>query len=211
MAVYIKDKQKTTAKYKEEIIMSKKLVAGLISVAVVFGGVYAVSAVENNKQESPAAAIGNDEAKKATSKQTSELITIEKAADIALNEESGEVVDIELDAKRGNAIYEIEIQNKGKEADVKLDAFTGEVLSVKSNQDDDDDDDTALPFEKGVLNINKAIKIAEEETSGKVKEVNIDLENGTLIYDFELKGNKDEVELTLDAKTGEVLDVEYDD
>ena len=210
MAVYIKDKQKTTEKYKEEIIMRKKLVAGLISVAVVFGGVYAVSAVENNKQESPAAAIGNDEAKKATSKQTSELITIEKAADIALNEQSGEVVDIELDAKRGNAIYEIEIQNKGKEADVKLDAFTGEVLSVKSKQDDDDDD-TALPFEKGVLNINKAIKLAEEETSGKVKEVNIDLENGTLIYDFELKGNKDEVELTLDAKTGEVLDVEYDD
>ncbi|MGG0891421.1 PepSY domain-containing protein [Cytobacillus horneckiae] len=190
--------------------MRKKLVAGLISVAVVFGGVYAVSAVENNKQESPAAAIGNDEAKKATSKQTSELITIEKVADIALNEQSGEVVDIELDAKRGNAIYEIEIQNKGKEADVKLDAFTGEVLSVKSKQDDDDDD-TALPFEKGVLNINKAIKLAEEETSGKVKEVNINLENGTLIYDFELKGNKDEVELTLDAKTGEVLDVEYDD
>lgn len=191
--------------------MRKKLVAGLISVAVVFGGVYAVSAVENNKQESPAAAIGNDEAKKATSKQTSELITIEKAADIALNEQSGEVVDIELDAKRGNAIYEIEIQNKGKEADVKLDAFTGEVLSVKSKQDDDDDDDTALPFEKGVLNINKAIKIAEEETNGKVKEMNIDLENGTFIFDFELKGNKDEVELTLDAKTGEVLDVEYDD
>ncbi|ASN07112.1 PepSY domain-containing protein [Virgibacillus necropolis] len=64
-----------------------------------------------------------------------------KAEEIALKEFEGTIKSIELEEDDGRLTYEIEIKNGKKEADIEVDANTGEVIVVSLEEDDDDDDD----------------------------------------------------------------------
>ncbi|WP_026676294.1 PepSY domain-containing protein [Fictibacillus gelatini] len=66
-------------------------------------------------------------------------ISIDQAAANALTKENGTVTDIELDKKRGKLVYEINIQGKSKDYEVKIDATSGSVLSVKAETPDHED------------------------------------------------------------------------
>lgn len=62
-----------------------------------------------------------------------EPITEQEAIDIALTQHDGDVDDVDLEEKDGKLVYDIEIENEvtGKDADIIIDAYTGEVLSVE--------------------------------------------------------------------------------
>ncbi|WP_147805045.1 PepSY domain-containing protein [Alkalicoccus halolimnae] len=62
-----------------------------------------------------------------------EPLTEEEAVEIAMREHSGTLDDIDLDEEGGRLIYEIEIENdsSGVDADIVIDAYSGEVLSVE--------------------------------------------------------------------------------
>lgn len=62
-----------------------------------------------------------------------EPISEQEAVEIALNEHPGEVDDIDLEQKDGRLVFEIEIENDetGVDADIIIDAYSGEVLSVE--------------------------------------------------------------------------------
>lgn len=77
-------------------------------------------------------------AKKEPAKKT--VINTQKAIDIALNEFSGHVTDIELDEEDGRLIYEIEIESGEDEAEFEIDAYTGEILMIDIDLDDDYND-----------------------------------------------------------------------
>lgn len=62
-----------------------------------------------------------------------------KAKSIALAQLSGNVVELELDHDDGRAIYEIEIEKGNNEAELELDAYTGEILVIEIDTEDDDD------------------------------------------------------------------------
>lgn len=68
-------------------------------------------------------------------------ISPEKAKQIALSKVKGVIDDIELEESDGSYVYEIDIETKGKEATVIVQAYTGEILSVTFEEDDDDADD----------------------------------------------------------------------
>ncbi|WP_404451182.1 PepSY domain-containing protein [Virgibacillus necropolis] len=68
------------------------------------------------------------------------VIEANKAEKIALKEFDGKITSIELDEDDGRLTYEIEIHNAKKEADIEIDAYTGEVMVVSIEQDDNDDD-----------------------------------------------------------------------
>ncbi|NJP38507.1 PepSY domain-containing protein [Alkalicoccus luteus] len=61
-----------------------------------------------------------------------EPLSEEEAVAIALEEHQGEVDDIDLEEENGRLVFEIEIENGegGVDADIVIDAYTGEVLSV---------------------------------------------------------------------------------
>ncbi|PAV30690.1 hypothetical protein CIL05_06200 [Virgibacillus profundi] len=69
------------------------------------------------------------------------VISKSKAKSIALNQFSGNIEEIELDRDDGRLIYEVEIKNGNKEAEIEIDAYTGKVILVDIDTDDDDDDD----------------------------------------------------------------------
>ncbi|CAM3851332.1 PepSY domain-containing protein [Alkalicoccus chagannorensis] len=61
-----------------------------------------------------------------------EPLSEEEAVAIALEEHEGEVDGVDLEEEDGRLVFEIEIENEasGVDADIILDAYTGEVLSV---------------------------------------------------------------------------------
>lgn len=65
------------------------------------------------------------------------VINTDKAKDIALKEFSGTVTDLELDEDDNRLIYEINIENGNEEAEIEIDAYTGDILVISIDRDDD--------------------------------------------------------------------------
>ncbi|GAB3791194.1 PepSY domain-containing protein [Virgibacillus kimchii] len=79
-----------------------------------------------------------DEQEKEDETPSGERSTIdtEEARNIALNEFDGIVTSLELDEEDGRLIYEIEIERGDHEAEIEIDAFTGEILVISIDIDD---------------------------------------------------------------------------
>lgn len=68
-------------------------------------------------------------------------ITAERAAEIALGAtRGGQVTEVEREEEHGRPVWDVEIVNDGQEYDVHVDAETGAVPRVRSDDRDDDDD-----------------------------------------------------------------------
>ncbi len=58
-----------------------------------------------------------------------------EAIAIAQKEFSGTVTDLELEEEEGRYIYEIEIKANGEEAELEIDAMTGEIIVIEIEED----------------------------------------------------------------------------
>ncbi|MFS0749026.1 PepSY domain-containing protein [Oceanobacillus sp. 1P07AA] len=65
------------------------------------------------------------------------IISSEEAKEIALKQFSGTVSELELDEDDGTMIYEIEIVDGSKEANIEINAYTGNVIVIETEDDDD--------------------------------------------------------------------------
>jgi Peptidase propeptide and YPEB domain len=66
-------------------------------------------------------------------------------------------------------------------------------------------------IEEAKISEAEAEKIAKEEASGEVTEKDVEKENGTIVYEFDIKTEAGETEVEIDGMNGEVLQVEVDD
>lgn len=181
--------------------MKKKLIIGAVSAAVVLGGAIAAGAAKN------------DFPKAEPQSTNQKIITHDEAIKIALKKAEGNIESVELDNRAGKSYYEVEIENDNKDVEVRIDAITGDVLSVKEELDDDDYDFSkkAKSNQNEYISFQKAIEIAEKEVNGKVTDIERDEDDGQLIYEIEVTTKKGETEVELDAVTGKVLKVELDE
>ena len=62
-----------------------------------------------------------------------------------------------------------------------------------------------------MISTKEAIKIAENKTGAKVDEIELDEDDGKTVYEIELITGHTEYELTIDAFTGKILEMETDD
>ncbi|MED3551370.1 PepSY domain-containing protein [Cytobacillus praedii] len=181
-------------------MMKNKLLISGIAAALLVGGTVAVSA-----------------AKKEPVVNEGKMITAQEAEKIALTKAEGRVESVELENRFGQRYFDVDIENGNMDYDIHIDAYSGDVLKVKEQMDMDDDwdddnfDEKINTSNKNLLSSEKAIEIAEKTVNGKVTEMDKDEDDGRMIYEFELKTNKGKVDLELDAITGDVLNVEYDD
>ncbi|APC47089.1 PepSY domain-containing protein [Virgibacillus halodenitrificans] len=93
---------------------------------------------QENKQAHDSKEQKNDDkqpVEKEKNKQSNGLIGMKKAEKIALDAFAGTIVSMELDEDDDRMIYEIEIENGEDEADVDIDAYTGEVLGLSIDRD----------------------------------------------------------------------------
>ncbi|GGN58717.1 PepSY domain-containing protein [Oceanobacillus indicireducens] len=127
--------------------MNKKLGYGIgtLTIALVIG----FTAYQSNAAPTePIVAASETEEVQETKEKTVEnqdpfagVLSIEEVKQIALTEFEGKVTEIELDKDDGRLIYEVELRDGTHEAEIELDAMTGEIIEVEIEQDDDSWDD----------------------------------------------------------------------
>ncbi|MBG9543463.1 hypothetical protein ABE29_11885 [Cytobacillus firmus] len=183
--------------------MNKKFTVISLAGALLLGGAVAAGAADTNEK-------GSAGSKKEAAK---DFITVEEAKKIALSEAEGSVESIELERVKGNQYYEIDIDNGKEDFDIKISALDGKVISINKERDDDDDNDQSEKEINGenIISEQKAIEIAEKEVNGTIKEIEIDEDDGQILYEVELQTNKGEADVDIDAETGKVVKVELDD
>ena len=144
------------------------------------------------------------------------LLTMEEAKAIAVKSVGGKVTEIELDREKSGDIYEVEVKSKGVEYDLDIDAKTGKVLRTEKDDNDNDDfdnddsDDKVIVPDGKFITEKAAIKIAMKQAKGTVTEIELDEEDGRVIYEIEIEDGKYDYDFDIDAISGEVLKFEKD-
>jgi len=139
-----------------------------------------------------------------------DILTIAEVKEIALNEFPGVIKELELDKDDGRLGYDIEIKNEnGEEAEMEIDAYTGEIFKMELEMKPNSQGSKQLPND--ILSVTEVSEIALNEFSGKVKEIELDEDDGRLLYELEIKNKGKEAEMDIDARTGEILEMELDD
>ena len=154
----------------------------------------------------------------------------DKAMDIAVAEFSktstAEILHSEVDPEldESPAHYEVEITGRnGEEIEYKIDAYSGAVIAVKPEMADDEASEAqpakpAQPETAQDIGHAKAKSIALNHAgvdANTVYDMNIqlDVEDGTIIYEVEFKSGNREYDYEIDAATGAILrhETELDD
>ncbi|MBS4177841.1 PepSY domain-containing protein [Lederbergia citrea] len=185
--------------------MKKKILIPALALTIIGSGIAGSTLIK------PASASPSTETAK---------ITKEQSIEIALKEFQGKVTDVELEKDHGTLTYDIKVKDEnGKEHEVIIDANSGKVL--KSEADDQEgDNDAEVSDEVEQAQLQKEAKITKEESisiaqgkiKGKATDVELEDENGVVVYGIEItdqQGQRHDVKI--DAKTGKVLKVENGD
>ncbi|WP_404408498.1 PepSY domain-containing protein [Jeotgalibacillus malaysiensis] len=199
--------------------MNRKLI-GTIAGTVILGGAFGANAVADqfktvgiqDQFERTEVTEGTKTVQTNPEDRQSEekLLSLEEAKEKALAAFEGVVESIELERETGRMVYDIDIDNGPEEVDLDMDAVTGEILRSKTDWDDDDDRN-AYANTGDLLSKQEALDIATAEFNGKLEEIELDDDDGRMIYEIELKNGDREAEFDIDAVTGDILDMELDD
>ena len=155
----------------------------------------------------------------------------DKAMDIAVAEfgkaSAAEILHSEVDTEldESPAHYEVEITGRnGEEIEYKIDAYSGAVIAVKREMADDDEASEAQPVKPTQPGTAQDIGHAKAKSialnhagvdANTVYDMNIqlDVEDGTIIYEVEFKSGNREYDYEIDAATGAILhhETEIDD
>lgn len=152
------------------------------------------------------------------------------AAEIALKDagldKNAVKLDVELDWEDGRMVYDVDIKDGRFEYEYEIDARTGEILDAEKEAPDsgDDDDDDQPETKQGDLvpeSLPSSVTVTEDEAkrialekagvdADKVTDLRIEMdeEDGRLVYEIEFISGGHEYEIVIDAETGKIL--EYD-
>lgn len=145
------------------------------------------------------------EEKPASANDESERITPEQAVDAAKTIVDGQLDEVELDTENGQLVYEVELDYMDDDYDIKVDAYTGEVVKV-------DDDLLGTSVEQQV---SISLEEAEEAAlalfdGGKIDDRELEKKNGRYVYELEVEIFDEDGDVYIDAESGEVIHVESD-
>ena len=155
----------------------------------------------------------------------------DKAMDIAVAEfgkaSAAEILHSEVDPEldESPAHYEVEITGRnGEEIEYKIDAYSGAVIEAKREAADDDEASETQPVKPTQPGTAQDIGHAKAKSivlnhagvdANTVYDMNIqlDVEDGTIIYEVEFKSGNREYDYEIDAATGAILhhETEIDD
>ena len=199
----------------------KKVIIPALAATILAGGGFSI-ANASGVQDRPTQAqeANGDKNQPGLIKQAK--ITEAEATKIALEKVPGIVKAVELENEDGKNVYGFDIVAKdGSQQEVKIDAQTGKVAKVEADHEekngkerDDEENDVQIPAElakQAKITEAAATKIALEKVPGTVKAVELEDENGTIVYGFDIvakDGSQQEVKI--DAQTGKVAKVEAD-
>ncbi|TDL72791.1 hypothetical protein E2R56_16500 [Rhodococcus qingshengii] len=96
--------------------------------------------------------------------------------------------------------------------EIELETEHGQTFyKVESDDDDDTNSSSTQSTNTSAVSIEEAAKIATNEVNGKITEVENEMEHGRLEYKFEIQSDRGEVDVRVDAETGKITRVKFDD
>ncbi|RDW17683.1 PepSY domain-containing protein [Oceanobacillus chungangensis] len=198
----------------------KKIIIPAVATAVIIGGGFSYASAATNTTSNTLtaenSAQSNEENQSQAELAKQATVTKEVATKTALDQVPGTIGDIELEDEEGTLIYSIEVTAEdGTKQEVEVDATTGEVVKVEAEDDEEEGDDEQSQAElakQATVTKEAATKTALDQVPGTVGDVELEDENGTVVYSIEVTaedGTKQEVKV--DATSGEVVKVEHND
>ena len=133
-------------------------------------------------------------------------ITSKEALNIAeKNFPGSSVKDIEMNVKKGVTFYKIESFKDGVKQEIKIDANSGQIVKVENKKHILPIE--AVDFSKFALSIDEAVAKAQALEAGwSLDEAELDNKNGAWIYKVELKRDRSEKKVIINAQTSEIID-----
>lgn len=134
-------------------------------------------------------------------------INYDDAVDIVLkNYPQSRVTKIELTNYKGKIVYEGEAFDKGQKIEFIIDVNTGEVFKIAPDYDDEYNPNFNLP-----ITFEQANRIALDNSfNGTVRSIELKNINKKTYYVVEIRENKSEKEIRIDANSGKVLSIKED-
>jgi uncharacterized membrane protein YkoI len=111
-----------------------------------------------------------------------------------------------------SAVSNLDTQNLPElKAGQELELETEHGQTFYKIDDDDSSKSTASQSNSSAISVDEAAKIATNEVNGKITEVEKEMEHGRLEYKFEIQSDRGEVDIRVDAETGKITRVKFDD
>ena len=137
-------------------------------------------------------------------------VTLNQAVDAFKKQwPEGKLKEVSFEKEGDRYVYELDGESDSKEYSLKLDATSGEILGQKEENDQDMVGEelslAGLKTEKEAFEAGK--KAINEEVKG-IESWSLEIENGKAIYQVEFDLGGQDREVTLDAKTLEVLEID---
>ncbi|MDO5714220.1 MAG: PepSY domain-containing protein [Tissierellia bacterium] len=123
---------------------------------------------------------------------------------------NSQLTKIKLDHSDHGYVYKIEGVTQGEEHEVKVHALTKELVKVETEADDENKSGEVFEYNDKVIDWKEGMKNALEKigATAYVKEWELSMENGKLVYEFDVKNDDNSIDVVVDAFTGEVLELD---
>ncbi|ALG85488.1 PepSY domain-containing protein [Gordonia phthalatica] len=122
----------------------------------------------------------------------------------AKKEAGGEPTSIRL-SHDNRLVYEIELVSGTQETSIDVDATSGTVF--QRDVDHDGDMSEVIDLD-GIIEPDRAIAAAVKASPGRIVEWTIERDKGRVVYDVEIRDGSRSVDVTVDAKTGQVIETD---
>ena len=131
-------------------------------------------------------------------------VNYDDVVDIVLrNYPQSRVTKIEISNYKGKTVYNGEAFDKGQKIEFIIDVNTSEVYRMDSNYDDEYNPSYNLP-----ITFEQASRIALDNSfNGKVKSIELKSIDKRPYYTVEVKEDKSEKEIRIDANSGKILSI----
>ena len=131
-------------------------------------------------------------------------INYDDVVDIVLrNYPQSRVTKIEMSNYKGKTVYDGEAFDKGQKIEFIIDANNGEVFKIAPDYDDEYNPNFNLP-----ITFEQASRIALDNSfSGKIKGIELKNIDKKPYYTVEVKEDRTEKEINIDANSGKVLNI----
>ena len=131
-------------------------------------------------------------------------VNYDDVVDIVLrNYPQSRVTKIEISNYKGKTVYNGEAFDKGQKIEFIIDVTSGEVFKIVPDYDDEYNPNYNLP-----ITFEQASRIALDNSfNGKVKSIELKNIDKKPYYTVEVKEDKSDKEINIDANTGKVLNI----
>ena len=131
-------------------------------------------------------------------------VNYDDVVDIVLrNYPQSRVTKIEISNYKGKIVYDGEAFDKGQKIEFIIDVNSGEVLKIAPDYNDEYNSNFNLP-----ITFEQASRIALDNSfNGKVKSIELKSIDKRPYYTVEVKEDKSDKEINIDANTGKVLNI----